>query len=352
MVPKSSFVITVALLVAVSLAAPSNKYDCDRVYPGQSIQKAIDRARPGDRIEVYGGTYQEQLTIKKSGIQLVGKNGATLRPPAKFCNNLCSGLSQTLDKKETEAGICIHGKGIELDKYEAEHRKVKSVGAFIENVSVTGFTVIGFDGENIALVGGKNTKISNNTLIDGGRYGFLTAGSKGTTAESNTISTTPLNFIAMCQDDYADAVFANNVITGYFTGLCSQTPGGLATKNNVTNVCVGGAADPGVNGAQIIDNFISTRRNDCEAMYGVGIIVYGAIESIIKDNTIEKINNNGVGVGIYVTKGPKGEVATGNVIRKNTLRANDFDIYDDSTGVNDFGSNVCTTGSVPPNACV
>src|SRR5437868_3865810 len=52
------------------------------VWPGQSIQKAINAASPGDTILVNRGTYFENLTIRKNHLTLVS-HGATLRPPAE-----------------------------------------------------------------------------------------------------------------------------------------------------------------------------------------------------------------------------------------------------------------------------
>ncbi|MCC6490019.1 MAG: right-handed parallel beta-helix repeat-containing protein [Candidatus Hydrogenedentes bacterium] len=42
------------------------------VRPGQSIQTAVDRAMPGDRVEVYPGVYYEQVGVERSGITLAG----------------------------------------------------------------------------------------------------------------------------------------------------------------------------------------------------------------------------------------------------------------------------------------
>ena len=42
------------------------------VSPGQSIQAAVDRSRPGDRIQVMPGTYSESVTIDFDDIELVG----------------------------------------------------------------------------------------------------------------------------------------------------------------------------------------------------------------------------------------------------------------------------------------
>ncbi|HLK11969.1 MAG TPA: right-handed parallel beta-helix repeat-containing protein [Candidatus Binatia bacterium] len=51
-----------------------------RLYPGQSIQDAVDAIAPGGRIYVMPGTYQEThgrpnaVTVSKSGIQLIGRS--------------------------------------------------------------------------------------------------------------------------------------------------------------------------------------------------------------------------------------------------------------------------------------
>ena len=42
------------------------------VVPGQSIQAAVDRARPGDRIQVMPGLYSESVTVDFDDIELVG----------------------------------------------------------------------------------------------------------------------------------------------------------------------------------------------------------------------------------------------------------------------------------------
>src|SRR5215208_6683870 len=52
------------------------------VRPGQSIQKAINAADPGDTIAVLGGVHRESVKVKKDGISLRGVD-AVLKPPAK-----------------------------------------------------------------------------------------------------------------------------------------------------------------------------------------------------------------------------------------------------------------------------
>jgi pectin methylesterase-like acyl-CoA thioesterase len=52
------------------------------VRPGQSIQKAIKAADPGDTIVVRGGIHRESVKVNKDGISLRGVD-AVLKPPAK-----------------------------------------------------------------------------------------------------------------------------------------------------------------------------------------------------------------------------------------------------------------------------
>ena len=63
---KIIFTLLVLLLVSGSVLA-----DTITVRPGESIQKAIDLASPGDTIEVMSGTYRGTLDIMKS-VSLIG----------------------------------------------------------------------------------------------------------------------------------------------------------------------------------------------------------------------------------------------------------------------------------------
>lgn len=240
-----------AIAAAVQPVQAEHGHRSIRVRAGQCIQDAINRANPGDAIYVGPGKYAEYLTIRKDGIRLIGKY-ATLVPPGgpPIKPNDCVGLAGN----ETTAGICIIGKGVKLEKFEREHRKVSKVDRYVNNVSVEGFHVKDFDGLNIAVVGARGTELKYNMLENGGLYGALTVGSIGTRIHDNRVKSSGLFFIGICMDDTSDVKVSKNTISDYGIALCVQTNGAKVSNNHVTNCCVGAFVDPGIDGAQITGN--------------------------------------------------------------------------------------------------
>ena len=318
------------------------------VKAGESIQAAIDTAAPGQLVIVEAGTYAEQLTVTKDGLRLVSK-GAVLVPPSTITQNTCSGLAGP----DTEAGICITGQGIELADFVVEHRRVVSIGQPVKDVLVTGFQVQGFAGLSIAVVGGQDVQLVGNTLHDGTKYGALTVGSTNTHIDANSVASTgDLLFIAVCMDDYSGVKITNNDINGYAVGLCVQTDNAYLFNNNVANACWGVFVDPGIEGAQILNNHIGSPHPICATLPdgGVtGIALSGASSIDIKGNTVEGQTAGGTpnvfasGIGIFDDPST-GAVSSGNMVIGNTLRNNDIDIliYTNGTG-NVVEGNQCAT---------
>ena len=88
------------------------------VKPGQSIQAAVDQARPGDTIEVAPGTYQEQVLVDIDGITLRGLRAGEARAVLDGGNELTdavigSGHDFTIEgfglRNYTSNGITVHG---------------------------------------------------------------------------------------------------------------------------------------------------------------------------------------------------------------------------------------------------
>lgn len=319
------------------------------VREGQSIQNVIDAASPGDRIFVDAGTYAEQLTIKTDGIALIGID-TVLIPPAIPTQNLCTGLAGD----NTQAGICVTGSNVELAPFQYDHREVVSVGRPVEDVSITGFQIRGFSGENLALIGTRNARVTGNKLLDGQKYGFLTAGSGNTLATGNVVtSSTGLLFIGMCLDDLVNTTkISNNKISGYWIGLCVQTAGADVRKNKVKDCCVGAYIDAGINGAKISQNYVSSLNTGCPKEGPTsGIYIDGAINTLIEHNIVEGQTNGDSATGISIVDHtippppvPPVVLASGNVIRRNILRNNDIDLFVNATGPgNVIVQNQCST---------
>jgi nitrous oxidase accessory protein NosD len=329
------------------------------VKSGKKIQEAIKKANPGDRIIVEAGTYPEQLVIDKDGIQLEGR-GAVLTKPSTYKRNACTGLTQDTNKNELQAGICITGYKVQTTDYKTEHKRVTSVKRPVKGVSVTGFSVQGFSGINIAIIGAKNTRITKNKLTDAPAYGALTLGSVNTVFRENTVTTTAGGFIGICQDNLSDVHTVKNDVSAHAIGVCVQTNGAVIEYNKLHDNCIGIIVDPGVKDAKIVHNYIGPTPPPC-GKASSGIILGSAVGTLVRDNTIEGqrgTDSAGVGILIYddacvatpeqplslacITLGGKAPKSNHNIVIRNTLKNNDNDILNLSKGAgNVIKCNTC-----------
>jgi hypothetical protein len=123
------------------------------VGPGESIQKAINAAHPGDTI-VVRGVHREDVVIRKNGIKLRGEDAVIEAPPRAKADSPCS-------KTFGPEGICVVGD-VNLDTLKVKER--------VKGVSVTGFTFRGFEDKEkglfaIDLFGACNATVVGNRAI-------------------------------------------------------------------------------------------------------------------------------------------------------------------------------------------
>src|SRR6266571_7363246 len=126
------------------------------VWPGHSIQKAVNAAHPGDTVLVHHGTYHQTVAILKNDINLVGQH-ATLLPPAN-ATGPCAQVSAP-----TVSGICV------LGKFDAQFNPL----APARGNRISGFRVEHFSGEGIFLFNVADTHITHDIAAWNGDYGIV-----------------------------------------------------------------------------------------------------------------------------------------------------------------------------------
>src|ERR671912_2878100 len=144
----------VALAVGIGSAGAQSSV----VGPGESIQKAVNAAHPGDTI-VVRGVHREDVVIRKDGIKLRGVGDAVIEAPTRAkADSPCS-------KTFGPEAFCVLGDvNIKTGKLEGQR---------VSDVSVSGFTIRGFEiegkeGESayvIDVIGARNATVVGNRAI-------------------------------------------------------------------------------------------------------------------------------------------------------------------------------------------
>src|SRR5215217_4384655 len=288
----------VALATAIGSAQAANKV----VGPGESIQKAINAADPGDTI-VVRGLHHEDVAIRKDGIKLRGDD-AVIKPPAKA------------DSPCAPEAICILG--------EMNFQTGEITGPRVSDVSVSGFTIRDFQereqgdltafaidvlhARNATVAGNRaignaagigltsrsiNTTIANNDVIGNpeSRDGINVEISSNTTIAKNTVRNMPedTNAIEVHDGVTNTTIEENDLVGNWFGVLIADAPETKIISNDITDSTFGGMAIIDSTGTKILSNDVSRFGN-------TGITIFGP----------EGANNDAKVVGNRISRGPWG----------------------------------------------
>jgi hypothetical protein len=154
------------MLVASGLALAgvgSAAAESSVVGPGESIQKAINAADPGDTI-VVRGVHREDVVISKDGIKLRGDDAVIEAPTRAKADSPCS-------REFGPEGVCVVGD-VNFDTFTVKER--------VKDVRVSGFTFRDFKDKEeglfaIELFGARNATVVENRVI-GNVAGGIIAG--------------------------------------------------------------------------------------------------------------------------------------------------------------------------------
>ena len=321
------------------------------VGPGESIQAAVDAAKPGTTIKVFGH-HSENVAITTDRISLVGVH-AVLEPAATPIQNACFDPANPTDIN----GICVLG---DVDFSTGEVKRE------VRGVTVVGFTIRGFSDSGIIAVGAQDATFAGNVADDNDEYGITAFSSTGTKMLYNRASGAGEAGFYIGDSPRANAKLVGNVSTDSLFGvLVRNAEHGFLKRNRIYGNCVGVvvlADAPGPAGFfRLIRNAIVKNTKACPAsedssvpVSGIGVALVGATGVRITGNAIVGNQPSGETAfqgGVVVVKGDLGTVPTNNHVHGNLIVRNDPDIFWDGSGTgNSFRGNRCDT-SVPSGFC-
>jgi parallel beta-helix repeat protein len=159
---RKTALLALALVLAFALPAEAKTI---HVHKGQSIQAAVDRAKPGDRVVVSRGTYREDggpcptepthtcaVSITKNGIRLVG--AGSKRHPVVLAV-----------KGDQDEGIAV-GKSSDASCLTDASKRVH--GSLI-----SGITVRGFHDDGVFLLCVDSWRVTRVRAVDNREYGIF-----------------------------------------------------------------------------------------------------------------------------------------------------------------------------------
>ena len=298
----------VALVAGIgSVAAQSSV-----VGAGESIQKAIKAADPGDTI-VVRGVHKEDVIIRKNGIKLRGDDAVIEAPATAKADSPCS-------KASGPTAICV------LGDFNPETGEVRR---YVEDVSISGLTVRGFEtvGIDVAAardatvtkiraVGNKNgmgtflsvgTKFLSNVVRDSGEDAIGLEQARDVTIAGNDVEDSSNSGIFISKGTNA-TVAGNDLTDNNFGMLLVDSTGTKILSNDITDSTASGMLILGSPGTKIVSNDIHR--------YGeAGIAMFGP----------ERVSNAGKVVGNRISGGAWGillQLANGGSFTGNTIRNN------------------------------
>ena len=319
--------VLVASGVALATAIGSAGAQSSVVGPGESIQKAINAADPGDTI-VVRGVHREDVAIRKNGIKLRGEDAVIEAPPKAKADSPCS-------KVFGPEGICILG-GVNLQNGELTGPRVSDVG-------VSGFTFRGFEqtedvafaieapgARDAAIVGnrfvgngsgaiglGRNidTTIAKNHIVANPKAasaeGIVVGGdSRNTNIVNNVVKNIPEGdqSAIVVEEATATTVADNDLEENGFGAFVFDSTGTKMLSNDITDTTSVGTVILESTGTKILANDVSRSGN-------TGITIFGP----------ERANNDAKVVGNRISGGPWGillQLANGGTFAGNTIRNN------------------------------
>lgn len=352
-VTAAGFVLSAGAAAGASAAAPRTIV----LGPGQSIQKAVDKAAPGTTIRIEAGVYHQSVVIRTDGITLSGAGdtaaGTILKPPAHIPDTACGEFGPV--------GICVLAKSL--------NGGPGGQPIPVSGVTVAGLSVVGFPGEGVFGYGTSGLTVRNVTARNDGDYGISRFVSTKTVFVNDYATGNNEAGFYVGDSPHADTVLHNDrAWNNEFGVLIRHTHGVVVTDSVLRGNCQGiTVLDDGLAGGAgnvvIAHNNVSANNRLCPVpedlprkIGGGGVLLLGATHTTVEHNSVygnagTRFNSGGIVVfsaaGVSGGSAPEFDRVVGNSAHNNSPA----DLIWDQTGTgNVFSGNHCTRSS-PAGLC-
>lgn len=336
------------------------------VHQGESIQKAVNSAQPGDTVLVLPGVYKESVTINTPHVTLRGTGASTvIEPAAKTAGKAPdTGTKATKAAKATKScaeggnGICVIGT------------KTKNVkGVTVADLKVTGFARAGVFGMATDTMTVRDVQAVRNAVWGIAQERSVHGHIVGNYAEGNGDAGV---FLANTITEEAGAldtertVIDHNRLENNRIGVTVRRLRNLSVAENyIAGNCagvfvVGDENKPKAGDLEVAFNDVTQNNKSCPktdrlpAIQGSGIVLTGIEKTVVDGNRVT--GNSGsspLSGGIVLFKSFVGVTNDQNRISGNALIGNaPADLVDTETkGIgNTFDHNACRV-SKPSGLC-
>ncbi|WP_327693325.1 right-handed parallel beta-helix repeat-containing protein [Streptomyces sp. NBC_00459] len=321
-----------------------------RVQPGESIQQAVNGARPGDTVVLSPGTYHESVRITVSNLTLRGSlaGRAVIVPGPAAADSTCASAGN---------GICVTG----------------TKSSPVKGVNLRSLTIRGFAKNGVWASWTDQLKVEHVTSEKNGQWGIAQERSVRGVFTRNTADRNGDAglFVANTVDredgaqDSKGTVISHNRLLGNRIGVTVRRLRNLTVeRNEATGNCaavfvVGDEGKPRAGAMTVRRNHIHANNKLCPKtprlpfLQGSGIVLTGSEKTLVTKNRVEdNVGTSPLSGGIVLFKSFVGAPNESNEIRDNVvLRNSTADLADRDTGKsNTFRDNTCGV-SEPAGLC-
>lgn len=287
------------------------------VRPGQSLQRAIDRARPGGIVLVLPGVYREiadptnGLNISK-GVRLIGLSSRRKRVVLENAGNQRNGIA-VVPSDRTDCMSCHSGMAPPFPLHPWVDPDMKSGEPTIHGFSIRGFTIRGFANNGLFTENVDGFSIVDVESVDNRNYGiFPTLSRNGIITRSRA---TGADDSGIWVETSENVRVSRNLVEGNVNGFEVSNSDDIVLERNVARHNTVGMAilllpdifddRPGAKRITIRDNWIYENNRENTARpgsilstvpAGIGILHLGVDESEIRDNWV--LGHDFVGIAL------------------------------------------------------